>query len=321
MRGLLFPFGLFALLGDPASSATLRPETTLSSPQVLLSDLFEGAGPDASRVLGRAPPLGGRVVVEAPQLAAIARQFGVDWRPASSADRAILDRPGRPLPREQVVDTLRASLVAAGAPSEFDLELPGFVPPIVPLAGSAEPLVTQLDYDAVSGRFAAMLVVTAPGADPVHARLVGRVQETEEVPVAATKLPAGAALRPVDLRTGRVRTALIRAEIARDPAQAIGMVLRHPVAPGQPLPLADLGRPALVQKGALVHIVLNTASLTVAAQGEALEPAAMGEHVRVLNPISRAVLDAEVIGPDQVRVRPENAPLVAPARTRLALSP
>ena len=54
-------------------------------------------GPKPTRVLGPGPAPGGRIVVEAAQLAAIARQFGVDWRPASPADRAVLDRPGRML--------------------------------------------------------------------------------------------------------------------------------------------------------------------------------------------------------------------------------
>ena len=49
----------------------------------------------------------------------------------------------------------------------------------------------------------------------------------------------------------------------------------------------------------------------------------MGERVRVLNPVSRAVLEAEVTGPGRVRVRPDSVPLVpAPlggaGRTRLA---
>jgi len=88
-----------ALAPRPAPAATLRTMTTLSAPVVLMSDLFDEAGAAASRVLGPAPPPGEHIVVEAPQLAAIARQFGVDWRPSSPADRAVLDRPGKLLPR------------------------------------------------------------------------------------------------------------------------------------------------------------------------------------------------------------------------------
>src|SRR5689334_10184716 len=95
------PLLLFLVLGAlpmSAEAARLRPMTTLTSPMVRLSDLFDDAGPEADRVLGPGPAPGGRIVVEAAQLGWIARQFGADWRPASPADRAILDRPGRVLP-------------------------------------------------------------------------------------------------------------------------------------------------------------------------------------------------------------------------------
>ena len=41
----------------------------------------------------------------------------------------------------------------------------------------------------------------------------------------------------------RIRAALARDDVVREPGQAIGMALRHPVSAGQPLPIADLTRP------------------------------------------------------------------------------
>ncbi len=128
------PFAVLAicLVGTTAQSATLRTVTTLHAPTVRLSDLFEDAGANANRVLGPGPGAGGRIVVEAAQLGAIARQFGVDWRPASSADRAVLDRPGRPLQREDVLDALRSALIEGGTSPDCDIELADFSPPLVP---------------------------------------------------------------------------------------------------------------------------------------------------------------------------------------------
>src|ERR1700749_4638260 len=102
------PFAVLTicLVGASAQSATLRTVTTLHAPTVRLSDLFEDAGANANRVLGPGPGAGGRIVVEAAQLGAIARQFGVDWRPASTADRAVLDRPGRPPQRRGCLGAL-----------------------------------------------------------------------------------------------------------------------------------------------------------------------------------------------------------------------
>src|SRR5262252_9473961 len=115
-----------------ADAATLRTMTTLHAPVVRLSDLFDNAGANADRVLGPGPGAGGRIVVEAAQLGAIARQFGVDWRPASPADRAVLERPGRPLRRDDVVDAVRSALVSSGASADCDIDLAGFTPPLVP---------------------------------------------------------------------------------------------------------------------------------------------------------------------------------------------
>ena len=153
-------------------------------------------------------------------------------------------------------------------------------------------------------------------AEGVTARIVGRVYETIEAPVAAGRLLAGMILGPADMRLARVRAGLVRTEIARLPGQAIGKALRHTVPAGQPLPLADLQPPALVQKGGLVLMQLQSPGLTLTSQGQALEPGALGERIRVLNPASRAVIDAHVIGPGQVRIEPGSAPIVPAARGR-----
>jgi flagellar basal body P-ring formation protein FlgA len=106
--------------------------------------------------------------------------------------------------------------------------------------------------------------------------------------------------------------------VAHDAAEAIGLQLRHQLAAGQPLTLSDLMRPALVRRGATVLVELESPGITLTAQGQALDTGSVGERIRVLNPISRAVLVAEVIGPDRVRVAPGAAPLVATRTTRIA---
>ncbi len=319
MRALLpAAIAAAALVALPCAAANLRPLSVLHAPTVRLSDLFEDAVPQAARVLGPAPAVGARLVVEAPQLAAIARQFGVDWRPVSPADRVVLDRPGRPLPRDEVLDAVQTALVHAGASADADIELPGFDAPLVPVEGAAQAIVTQTDYDAASGRFAALLTVTADAMTPVNLRVAGRVIETMEVAVPVTRLLPGTVLRAQDLRLARIRSGLVRGEPVRVPAEAAGMALRHTAAAGQPILRAELVRPPVVEKGAVVTMVLETQGIALSGQAQALESGAMGEHVRVLNTVSRAVLDAEVTGPGKVRVQPDSAPLVPAGRANVA---
>ncbi len=310
------PLAVLALClgGVHAESATLRMTTTLHAPVVLLSDLFDDAGANARKVLGPGPGAGGRIVVEAAQLSAIARQFGVDWRSASSSDRAVLERPGRPLRRNDVVNAVRSALVGGGASVDCDVELAGFSPPLVPFESDPQPVVSDLEYDASAGRFSALLSVAGEAMEPIHMRVIGRVDDTVELPVATARLPAGSVLRADDVHMARVHMTVIRGEVVHRSDDAIGMQVKRPIAAGQPLVLAELMRPSMVQKGATVLMVLDSPGIALTAQGQATEPGAIGERIRVLNPVSRAVVEAEVIGPDRVRVAPDAMPVKVSVR-------
>jgi flagella basal body P-ring formation protein FlgA len=312
MRGPVC-FLVLGLAATQGAAATLRPATTLQRPDVLLSDLFDDAGPLAQRVLGPGPAPGERITVAAPQLAAIARQFGVDWRPASSADRAVLERPGRLLAREALLAPLRAALRGAGAPADFELNTPDFAAPMVPQEAAVQAAVEQLDYDPASGRFTASLALSAAGMAAQRLRLSGEVTELVELPVPVRRLLPGSVVQADDLRLAWVHAALVRGEVARAPARAVGMALRRSAVAGQPLPLVDLGPPVAVAKGSRVAMALQIPGLSLEAVGQALDGGAVGERIRVLNPSSRAVVEAEIVGPGQVRVMPGSLPQPAPS--------
>lgn len=298
----------------PLFGATLRPMTTLGSGVVRLSDLFDDAGPEAATVLGPAPAPGERIVVEAAQLTAIARQFDVDWRPASPAARIVLERPGRALAREAVLASLRDALDGAGAPADSEVQLPGFSAPLVPLQAKPELSVEQIDYQggAAGGHFTAQLGVAAAGMEPLHLRFSGTVQAMLTVPVPTHRLLPGAVLRPGDLAMRRVPAGLARGAVLQLAEQANGMEAGRVLMPGRPVPVADLRRPEAVSKGARVAMRLLAPGLLLLAQGEALEGGPVGAHIAVLNPASRAVLEAEVTGRNQVQVAPGSAPIAPP---------
>jgi len=302
------PLLIALALAGPLHAATLRPITTLAAPVVRLADLFDGLVADGTVVLGPGPAPGGRIVVEAAQLAAIARQFGVDWRPAGQ-ERAVLERPGRLLPREDILAALRSALVGVGAPNDGDLDLPGYAAPLVPAEAAVRPEVEQMDYDATTGRFVAMLSVAAEGMLTQRQRIAGTMHEMAEVPVPLRRLAPGTVLRASDIHTARVRVATLRGEVARGPEQVVGMALRRTVLPGQALALADLSRPMAVAKGARVTMQLVAGGLSLTGHGQALESGALGDRIQVLNPASRAVLEVEVVGPDRVRVSAGSAPI------------
>ncbi len=310
---------LALLLANAALGATLRPSTSVSDGSVRLSDLFDGALND--RIIGPGPEPGSRIVVEAAQLAAIARQFGIDWRPGSTADRAVIERPGRPFPRADVLAALRAALATAGISADAEVEMPAFTPPMVPADSSALAEVAQLEYDVVTGRFTAMLSITAAAMAPSHSRLSGRIVEMVDVAVATRHLTTGDVVGPGDAVLARLRATLVRTEVARQPAQAIGQEVHRPVGAGAPFPLAELGRPAAVLRGATVQMQLSSPGLQLSAQGLAMESGAIGERIHVLNPTSRAIVDAEIVATGRVRVSggtPGQLPPGAPIPVRVA---
>ena len=217
------------LTAIPAAGATLRSATTLSGPQVRVADLFDDAGPAAERVLGPGPKPGGRIVVEAAQAAAIARQFGLDWRPRSGAEQIVIDRAGQMVSRELVANAVRKALRDNGTNAASDVELGGFVTPLVALGSQPEIVVEQLDREPVSGRFTAELAISVPGEALQRMRLSGQMVEKTEAVVATHRLTAGEIIRPEDVRLQRVTAFGQSGELAQRIDQTLGLAVRAPV--------------------------------------------------------------------------------------------
>ena len=297
---LLLALGLAPALASRAHGETLRSVTELHTDLVHLSDLFDGVAHD--RAIGPSPEFGGRIFVEAPQLDAIAHQFGVDWHSTSAGDRVLLSRPGAPFSIEQAMAVLRPALQGAGVSSDAAIDLQGYAPPMLPPGEAITGDIQGLDYEQESGRFTALLTLAAPDAPLIRTRISGRVQDMVDVPVASRRLLPGDLIAESDVKTGHLRAASIRSDVARTPAQLVGMAVRKPVGPGAPFTLADFGAPVAVRKGQLVHIQLDYPGLLISAEAMAAESGAVGDHVRVANLSSHAMLDAEVIGSGQVRL-------------------
>jgi flagella basal body P-ring formation protein FlgA len=282
--------------------ATTRPLAVVDAPVIRLGDIFDGAGARADTVIGATPPPGRRLVVEAAQLLALARHHNLPWRAFTATERCVIERPGRAVPATEVAEAIRPDLLRAGMDAEAELELAGFVPPLVPPTAFAHLTPEGLSYDAASGRFAATLVVSAEGVPTQRLRLAGRAVATVPVVVATRRLALGEVLRPADLRAVRHRAERIRPGAAETLDQVVGQQLRRPLMEGTPVMTADLGPPAVVAKNALVTMLVEGPGLSLAMQGRALDNAPQGGVVQVMNLESRAVVEAQAVGPGRVRV-------------------
>ncbi len=297
---------LLAFAALPARAQDIPPAPrplVLTEDGVLrLGELFENAGDAAQAVVGAAPAPGRRMMLDAAQLSAIARRHGLAWRPLSGEERSIVERPGRPLPREEIEILLREELVRLGMDPEAELELPGFAPPSVPLGILPQVMLEAAHYDAATRRFAATLVVTADGMAGWRGRLTGRALPTVPVVVATRRLAVGDVIAAGDLRETRQRAERVRPGTAQRAQEVMGRQLRRPIAANLPYLLVDLVAPTIVAKNQPVLMVLEGPGLALTAQGRAMEAAARGERVPVMNLASRSVVEAEVIAPGRVRV-------------------
>lgn len=121
------------------------------------------------------------------------------------------------------------------------------------------------------------------------------------------------ATRDLAARTtvGQADVATVTADIpgvARSAEQVVGQELRVAVSAGRPLRLADLTAPAAVERNQPVLLHYRVGRLAIAAEGRALDRAAAGQTVRVMNLASRGILDGVVRPDGSVRVGPEAAP-------------
>ncbi len=209
-------------------------------------------------------------------------------------------------------------LKSAGAPPEVDLDLAPISAALVPDHVPLDIELSQLEYDGNTGRFNVLATVSVTGCPPLQVRLAGRIAEMVEVPVPRRRMLVGDSLEAKDFEWARMRASQTRGDIVREPGQGAGLQARRSLPPGQPVQMADIGRPTLIQKGSRVSLSFDSPGIQLSAQGIAVGAAGLAETVSVVNPGSKIVVQAVVTGPGRARVIPDSAPRAIAANQVLA---
>lgn len=312
---LILPVGLLAQPGMArAQIVVLRSQSLVEDQVIRISDLFDGTT-RGDVVIGAAPAPGQRYVIEASQLASIARRFNVDWRPTSGAERSVIERPGRALSREAAIEALRAELHPLGLPVDSELELAAFSPPILPLNALPRLSAEGGNYESGSNRFAATLVVMADGMPSVRMRVAGRAIATVQAVVSTRRLAIGDVVKPDDVRLMQLRAERVRPGTAQRLEDVVGMQLRRPIGTELPFMTADLMLPQIIAKNEVVLMVVEGPGISLTTQGRALEAASRGGRLSVMNLSSRNIVEAEAIGPGRVQVRLGAGPIRSAERS------
>ncbi|HEV7369203.1 flagellar basal body P-ring formation chaperone FlgA [Arenibaculum sp.] len=285
-----------------AQAATLRSDAGIESDRITVGDIFDGAGAAADRVVGPAPEPGRRAVYDAVYLSRIARSVGLDWRPATARDAIVLTRASTAIRAVDVQIAVAEALSERTSEGRIEVELDNRLLEVHVEAGSDPRLhVETLSYDEMQGRFAATVVAGLRDRE-LRIPVTGRATAVIEVPVLNRSVRAGETIGEGDVAWTELRRARGNEDVVRAAADLVGMAPRRTLPPNTPVRSRDLREPSLVNRGALVTIVLESRSMVLTAQGRVLQDGAAGDVVRVVNTMSNRTIEATVTGPDLVAV-------------------
>ena len=291
-----------------AAPVTLRQSVTVSGKLVRLGDLFVPAGDKAEAAVAYAPAPGKRAIFDARWLYRVARAYGLNWRPLSIHEKAVVARESIVIGRREIADRILAALVDKGVDADMQVELSNRMLRIhVPGDSTATVAVEDVAYDPRTRRFIA--IVAAPADDPAarRIRVTGRVHRVIDVPVLTRRVLAGEVIRERDVKRISMRSDRLHRDTIQDPGALIGKSPRRGLRAGVPVRVSDVRLPVLVPRRSLVTIVYRVRSMTLTAQGRALEDGGAGDTVRVANTQSNTVVQAVVTGANRVSVQPADA--------------
>jgi len=91
-----------------------------------------------------------------------------------------------------------------------------------------------------------------------------------------------------------IRFDRVAANAVTDPKQLVGMTARRPLRPNQMLRVNDIAMAPTIHRGNVVTLMVQTENMTLTVQGRALEDAALGQPIRVVNTMSNKSLTGVV---------------------------
>ncbi len=302
-----------SVLAPPAAAApaaeaapvTLRQSVTVSGGMVRLGDLFVPAGDKAEAAVAYAPAPGKRAIFDARWLYRVARAYGLNWRPLSVHEKAVVARESIVIGRREIADHILAALVDEGVDADMQVELSNRMLRIhIPGDSTATVAVEDVAYDPRTRRFIA--IVAAPADDPAarRIRVTGRVHRVIDVPVLTRRVLAGEVIRERDVKWIAMRGDRLQRDTIQDSGALIGKSPRRGLRAGVPVRVSDVRLPVLVPRRSLGTIIYRVRSMTLTARGRALEDGGAGDTVRVANTQSNTVVQAVVTGVNRVSVQP-----------------
>jgi flagella basal body P-ring formation protein FlgA len=291
---------------DTIAAPVLRARVAVTGNVVRIGDVIDNAGPAAKIAIYRAPDLGTTGTLSTAQVIATLRShqvIGVDTRDLSEISVTRLARTFKSGDLELEVARALEHKNGLGEAADLKMTFDREVEDVRLDASHTGALqMTSLRFEPRGNRFdIAFEIANENFATPTRLRFTGSVVETTATAVPTRNFERGEILKPDDVVIERRPKAEAGGDLAtRD--RAVGMQARRQLRAGQPLKLADIGKPDLVLRDQNVTLTYETAGLYLTIRGKAMENGAEGDVVNVLNLQSKRTVSGVVIGREQVAI-------------------
>jgi len=283
---------------------TLRDRIMVDDEVVRLGDLFEEALSDGDVAVAQAPKPGQTLTLDSRFLQQVARAYRLEWKPSSKYQKIMIGRMSQrvtaPMVRDAIAQAVQGRI---GSNADLDVALDGGDLELdLPTDVENSVTVSAINYDPMSNRFAALLVAPADGPAVVQRNVFGTVYEMAQVPVPKRLISAGAIISADDLEWQPVHLARLSGNSLTDADQLVGRMAKRPLKAGQVLRTSDVAVSPVIHKNDLIRVVVQTGQMTLTVQGKAMQDAALGQTIRVINVNSNRQLSGTVVDAGTVAV-------------------
>jgi flagella basal body P-ring formation protein FlgA len=284
-----------AALGISLSTAalalpSLKGDVVVTAEIVTVGDMFDDAGALAELAMFRAPKPGTTGMVELNAVTHAAKLIGLTEfenvgiarvrvsRAASIVDATVLEA--------MVTQDLRGrGIVPADVTPDLSFDTPNLS---FNAEAIAEPVkLINVRYMPGNSAFSARFQIA--GTDlPVD--VTGHIEMMVEAPHLVGTRPAGTVLTPSDIEMKLVPLKYAESTGVVTMDQLVGKQLERSARAGLMLRARDVADPQVVARNQIVTVYLKTGPMTLTVKGQALNNAAAGQSVQVMNTASKKIV-------------------------------
>lgn len=291
IRPLVLAALLAAGFAAPAlATPALKGDITVNADIVTVGDMFDNPGELSETAIFRAPAPGTTGIVPLGDVERAARAIGLTDFDNVGYLRVRVVRLTTPVDVPMLSALIARELGARGVTSDTITASVHFDQPGVSFNAAQQPdpaSLADLRYAPDTGLFAARFSIA--GIDrPVD--LTGQVELMTMTPRLTATLAAGTILSTADFELVPVPVRTANAGGYADLDQLVGKQLVRQSRSGMMLKATDVTEPTVVTRNALVTVTLKTGPMTLTVKGQAMNTAAAGDTVDVLNTVTKKIL-------------------------------